>query len=98
MRGRVVACVPPRLLTYTWGEDQDEPSEVTFELVSEGDEVRLLLTHRRLGDGSLMLCVASGGRTHLEVLAAELAERARPRFWPLHEIQEKQYQELLGLA
>lgn len=98
MRGRVVACEPPRLLAYTWGEDQGEPSEVTFELVSEGDEVRLVLTHRRLGDGSLMRCVASGWHTHLEVLAAELAGRARPRFWPLHEVRERQYEGLLGLT
>lgn len=91
MRGRVVACEPPRLLAYTWGEEQGEPSEVTFELTEQGDEVRLTLTHRRLGDGSLMLCVASGWHAHLEVLAAELAGQARPRFWPLHELREQEY-------
>lgn len=34
---------PPRRLSYTWNDD----SEVTLELEPLGEDVRLLLTHRR---------------------------------------------------
>lgn len=91
VRGRVVACDPPRLLTFTRDEDSSEPSEVSFELAALGDAVRLILTHRRLGDGSLMVCVASGWHTHLELLAAELAGRERPPFWPALAARERDY-------
>src|ERR1700674_5681088 len=34
--GRVTRCEPPKLLSYTWGDEPGENSEVTFELSSRG--------------------------------------------------------------
>jgi len=77
--GQVTRCDPPRLLAYTWGSP---PSEVTFELATEGAQVRLVLTHRRLGDDKdALVGVGSGWHTHLAVLAAKLAGETPPPFW-----------------
>lgn len=78
--GRVTRCDPPRLLSYTWGEQQDA-SEVTFELFPRGRDVLLVITHRRLGDRGTMISVASGWHAHLGLLADQMNGR-RPRpFW-----------------
>jgi len=80
VNGWVTRCEPPRLLSYTWG-DQSDASEVTFELSPSGRDVLLVITHRRLGDRGTMVSVASGWHTHLGLLADHLDdERARP-FW-----------------
>lgn len=80
--GRVTRCEPPRLLAYTWpGED----SEVTFELEPRGDEVLLVLTHRRLASGVVFISVAAGWHTHLGILGNRLAGRAPGAFWSVHE-------------
>jgi uncharacterized protein YndB with AHSA1/START domain len=79
--GEVLACEPPRLLTITWGGSGEGPSEVTFELTPQGDEVLLTLTHRRLADRAEMLNVAGGWHTHLGILEDRLAGRAARPFW-----------------
>ena len=53
----VTRCDPPRVLSYTWGEH----SEVTFELSPQGDDVLLVLTHRRLPDRTAMVMAAAAG-------------------------------------
>ena len=60
LRGRITHCDPPRRLSYTWDEDSNAPSEVTFELTPQGADVLLVLTHRRLGDRAGMVNVAGG--------------------------------------
>ena len=67
MQGRVTAFDPPHALAYTWGEDPSDSSEVRYELTSEGDAVRLVLTHRRLASRAMMLSVAAGWHTHLDL-------------------------------
>ncbi|MBI5092613.1 MAG: SRPBCC family protein [Candidatus Hydrogenedentes bacterium] len=70
----------PRLLSYTWSEDSDAPSEVTFELAPHGDDVQLTVTHRKL-DRPTMLMVSAGWHTHLGILTDTLhGEEPRP-FW-----------------
>ena len=92
MEGRVTAYDPPRLLSYTWGGDPGErDSEVTFELSARGDEVLLVLTHRRLTTRDAMLGVSAGWHAHLEVLAARLAGRTPPGFWRTHNRLETEY-------
>jgi uncharacterized protein YndB with AHSA1/START domain len=86
--GRVTRCEPPRLLAYTWGTD----SEVTFELTPKGDQVLLVLTHRRLGDDPEVLAsVAAGWHTHLAILDARLAEAIPPPFWATHSKLDLEY-------
>ena len=80
MNGRVTRCEPPRLLSYTWG-DENDPSEVTFELSPRGRDVVLVITHRRLGDRGSMISVASGWHTHLGLLADHFHEEPARLFW-----------------
>jgi uncharacterized protein YndB with AHSA1/START domain len=93
MTGRVVACDPPRLLTYTWGENFGQSSEVTFELAPRGDKVLLTLTHRRLGTRDTMVSVGGGWHTHLDILADRLEERKPPAFWATYLRREAEYEE-----
>jgi uncharacterized protein YndB with AHSA1/START domain len=80
MLGEVTECDPPRLLAYTWPGDNGT-SEVTFELFPEGDEVLLVLTHRRLPSTAMMVSVASGWDTHLGILIDRLSGDEPRGFW-----------------
>lgn len=81
MPGTVLRCNPPRLLSYTFGGDSD----VTFELVPQGAQVMLILTHRSRGEDLPFLTgFASGWHTHLMQLLALLEGAPRPPFWPTH--------------
>lgn len=95
--GRVTAYDPPRLLSYTWGEETGEESEVTFELKPQGDKVLLTLTHRRLGDDrDILISVASGWHTHLDILVDVLHNRVPEGFWTVHSQMEEEYEQRLN--
>jgi uncharacterized protein YndB with AHSA1/START domain len=94
MLGRVTRAEPPRLLSYTWGGESGAESEVTFELMPQGDKVRLLLTHRRL-DHKAMLGVGPGWHTHLDVLADRLSGREPGGFWSAFTAIEAEYKQRL---
>lgn len=100
MFGRITRCEPPHHLSYTWtdlpGEIEEEDSEVSFELTAEGDQVRLVLIHRRLQAHEL-LSVAGGWHTHLGILEDRLAGRAPRPFWRTHTRLEAEYAEKLGI-
>lgn len=85
---------PPKLLKITWGGG-DAPSEVTFELAPEGDEVRLLLTHRKLAHRGEMVNVSSGWHIHLGILEDNLAGRTPRPFWSAWKAQEGAYDAIL---
>lgn len=89
--GRVTRCDPPRLLSHTWDEQSDVASEVTFELTPQGEDVLLVLTHRRLGDRATMLSVAGGWHTHLGILLDHLNGREPRPFWSTHARLEAEY-------
>ena len=93
--GRITRCDPPRLLSYTFGGEPGEPSEVTFELTPQGQDVLLVLTHRRLGDRAAMLSVAGGWHTHLGILADQLESREPRPFWSTHAKLEAEYEKRL---
>ena len=97
LRGSVTACDPPHLLAFTWGEGEARPSEVTFELEAVGEQVRLTITHRRLGDQrSVWANVAGGWHTHLAILEDRLHGRVPQPFFAAFERIEARYGELLG--
>jgi len=79
--GRVTRCEPPKLLSYTWGDEPGENSEVTFELSASGKDVLLIVTHRRLRDRGEMVGVASGWHSHLGILEDQLNGREPRPFW-----------------
>jgi uncharacterized protein YndB with AHSA1/START domain len=93
--GRVTRCAPPRLLSYTWDEDSGVSSEVTFELSPQGNDVLLVLTHRRLGDRAMMLSVAGGWHAHLGILLDHLNGREPRPFWSTHARLEAEYDKRL---
>lgn len=95
--GKVTRCEPPRLLSYTWSENNGSESEVTFELSPEGDGVRLLLTHRKLGaDRAIRVGVAAGWHAHVGILIAKLEGSEPAPFWSTHAKLEAEYDQLLG--
>ncbi|MGP2906492.1 SRPBCC family protein [Serratia marcescens] len=91
-RGHITCLFPPRLLSFTWAEqDQGRPSEVTFELTEQGSAVLLTVTHRRLANRDEMLSVAGGWHTHLDILLDRLHDRAPQQFWSTHARLEEEY-------
>ncbi|MCC8364383.1 SRPBCC family protein [Lysobacter sp. A6] len=95
MQGRVTVFDPPRTLAYTWGEVEAESSEVRYELTAQGDDVRLVLTHRRLASRVVMLSVAAGWHTHLDILVARLEGSTPEGFWRRHTRLESEYDKRL---
>jgi uncharacterized protein YndB with AHSA1/START domain len=74
MTGRVTAYKPPRLLEYTWNEEEASVGPVAdalvrWELSEEGGGVRLTLTHSRLPENEV-LAHGAGWHTFLERLSA----------------------------
>jgi uncharacterized protein YndB with AHSA1/START domain len=93
--GCVTRYDPPKLLSITWGEASGPESEVTFELIPRAGDVRLVLTHRRLGDRTTMVSVAGGWHTHLGILADHLNGVEPPNFWLAHAAIEAEYEKRL---
>jgi uncharacterized protein YndB with AHSA1/START domain len=91
IEGRITRCEPPRLLSHTWGAD----SEVTFELTPQGNDVLLVLTHRRLPDRRTMVRVASGWHAHLGFLIDRLNGQEPRSFWSTYAGLEAEYEKRL---
>lgn len=93
---RILRCEPPRLLSHSWGGNPGEESEVTYELFPRGDEVLLVLTHRRLSSRDGLLSVSGGWHTHLDILRDLLNGEAPKPFWSTHARLESEYERRLG--
>lgn len=89
--GRITRCDPPRVLSFTWSEETGGDSEVTFELTPKGNDVLLVLTHRRLADRAAMIDVSGGWHSHLNVLSDRLNSREPRGFWSTHAKVEAEY-------
>ena len=96
--GRITRYEEPRVLSYTWGGEPGEESEVTFELIPQDHDVLLVLTHRRLGDREAMVSVSGGWHTHLDVLRDNLEGREPRPFWSTHADLESEYERRIGPA
>lgn len=72
---------PPHVLSHTFGEDDGTMSEVTYELTPKGDQVQLVLTHRKAADKDTLHSVSAGWHIHLAVLVAKLEGSEPPAFW-----------------
>ena len=93
--GVVTRCDPPRVLSYTWGDDPDpkQSSEVTFELSPrEGDQVLLVVTHRRMVDRKRRVMASGGWHAHLGVLEDRLNGREARPFWTTFQKLEREYE------
>lgn len=98
LEGRITMCDPPHRLAYTWPEASGPDSEVTFELIPRGENVLLVLTHRRLGTRDNMVSVAGGWHTHLGLLAARLSEQTPAGFWATYTRLEDEYEQRIPAA
>lgn len=97
MTGKITRINPPRLLSYTWGEESGSESEVTFELTPKGEKVLLVLTHRKLGENrEVLIGIGAGWHTHLDILADNLQGNAPKGFWSVHVPLEKEYEQRLN--
>jgi uncharacterized protein YndB with AHSA1/START domain len=94
MGGTITEYDPPRLLAYTWGED-DGASHVRFELSARGDQVALVVTHSRLASRDGMLSVAAGWHAHLDILRDRLDGRTPEGLWRAHTRLEAEYAQRL---
>ncbi|MEI6861988.1 MAG: SRPBCC family protein, partial [Verrucomicrobiota bacterium] len=93
MPGRVLRCEPPRLLSHTFAGE----SEVTFELMPQGKQVLMVLTHRsRGGDLPRLPNYSAGWHTCLMQLIALLESAPRPPFWPSHARLQPEYAKMLA--
>jgi hypothetical protein len=90
---KVLRYEPTRFLSISWGGTGEEASEVDFELTPEGNKVRLVITHRRLGGRDEMVNVSGGWHTHLAILEEKLNDRVPPSFWTLFGDIESQYEQ-----
>ena len=95
MKSRVTACEPPRLLAYTFGEEDGSSSEVRFELAPKAGKVHLVVTHSRLANRDGMLSVSGGWHAHLDILVALLEGREPPKFWRNHAKLDAEYDKRL---
>jgi uncharacterized protein YndB with AHSA1/START domain len=82
--GVVTRYEPPRALAYTWIDKQSAAdglpeSEVTFELEPRGEDVCLVLTHRRV-DAKFVPQVLAGWHVLLDGLDASARSAPRPDF------------------
>lgn len=91
MTGEITAVNVPNLLSYTWNEEGEDPSEVTFELEEAGDKVKLTLTHKKLFGNETIVGVAAGWHAHVSIMIDELVGRERRPFWATHMPLEDQY-------
>jgi uncharacterized protein YndB with AHSA1/START domain len=99
MTGLVTRYEPPRLLGLTWeGNTPEEESEVVFELIPQGDAVRLELTHRRLSSDNERADVSSGWHIHTAILYARLAGNTPPPLWAMHDKLEAEYKQRFGVS
>jgi len=91
MHGTILRCEPPRVLSYTWGDGDDE-TDVTFELEPQaGGEVLLIVTQRRLRSVRGMANVAAGWHAHLGILVDRLRGDEPRGFWSTHTRLEAEY-------
>ena len=92
MPGTVLRCEPPRVLSYTFSTDSD----VTFELIPQGEQVLMILTHRSRGEDLPDLGNYAGGwHTHLSILLALLEGKTPPLFWATHARLKAEYEKIL---
>jgi uncharacterized protein YndB with AHSA1/START domain len=89
---RVLRFEPPTLLSFSWSGDAEDASEVTIELTPKGEQVLLVLTHRRLADRKAMADVSGGWHPLLAVLVERLNGREPAAFWSIFKETEDVYE------
>ena len=97
-RGEVVRAEPPRLLVWSWFEENGPPTEVSWELEPRGEQTLLTLIHRRLPNRAMTVDVSGGWHLHLDVLEDVLARRPRRPFWAVNARYAEEYEARIPAA
>ncbi|MFL6754531.1 MAG: SRPBCC family protein [Sphingomicrobium sp.] len=79
---KVIRFEPPRLLETTFQGGKN--GTVRYELISEGERTRLVLTHSGITSPTGFQDFGGGWNSHMTVLQERLAGRSIPDFWALH--------------
>jgi uncharacterized protein YndB with AHSA1/START domain len=98
MLGKVTHWEPTHKLGYLWNAGSEAESEVTFELSVHQDQVKLVLTHKRISNSGEYLATISGWHTHLNILRDRLQGKTPEGFWRVHTRLEKEYAERLAIS
>lgn len=77
LKSEITALDPPHRLGFTWGST----GGVVIELAPVGGKVLLTLTHHRVAERSTRVGVSAGWHSHLDLLAARLADIEPGPFW-----------------
>lgn len=91
---RVLRFEPPRLLETTFQSGKN--GQVTYELFPEGDQTRLVITHRGIVSGTGFQDFGGGWNSHMLVLQERLAGRSVSSFWALHAQSREAVAQALG--
>ena len=92
MVGEVLEIDPPRLIKFTWPEDDGTSSIETFFLEETGDSVLLTLTHEKEETHEAKVGVSAGWHAHLDIMGAKLSGDAPPKFWSHFSGLEAEYE------
>jgi uncharacterized protein YndB with AHSA1/START domain len=92
---KVLQFDPPRLLETTF--QGGENGIVAYELKSEGEKTRLILTHRGITTDTGFTGFGGGWNSHMTVLQEKLAGRSVRDFWALHARSNAAVKEALGM-
>ena len=90
--GEVLEIDPPRLIKFTWPEDDGTSSIETIALDEKGDAVVLTLTHEKAESFEAKVGVSAGWHAHLDIMAAKLAGDTPPKFWSHFSGLEAEYE------
>ena len=100
--GEILELDPPRLFRAIWDASECSHTsqdgtitEITYELIPHGEQVRLVLTHSRLPNIKDIRSALAGWHLHLDILVDVLNGRTPPPFWETHEKLERVYQDLI---
>ncbi len=77
LQSRITAIDPPNLLAFEW----EGTGGVEILLKPVGEDVMLVVTHRRVTDPKLLRGVSAGWHAHLDVLTAVVEGTPAKPFW-----------------
>jgi uncharacterized protein YndB with AHSA1/START domain len=91
MDSRITEIDPPCKISFTWFER----GNVTFELEPRGERVLLTVIHRGIPSRDVLLSVAPGWHSHLDVLVARAPGTPPQPFWEKIQRLKKEYEQRL---
>jgi len=80
--GKVLVVNPPKELSYTWEVEGESPTKVTFTLMAQGSNVRLMLVHENLPTSEQDYAMAVEGWRAILSSLKTLLETGEPLSFP----------------